>query len=74
MLKAGMNQIAQQITELGEAMRNPPVVSDRWNLLAEIQRFRTRLPRADWRSRLRSSSAVREVAARKWCPGYAEEV
>ncbi len=35
-------QMASGVTQLGEAMRNPAVMGDRWNLLAEVQSFRTR--------------------------------
>lgn len=35
-------QLAQEISHLGERMRSPQVVSDRWNLLADLQSFRQR--------------------------------
>ena len=41
-LQAITQQLAQQITQLGERMRSPAVVSDRWNLLADLQAFRSR--------------------------------
>lgn len=35
-------QLAQEISHLGERMRSPQVVSDRWNLLSDLQSFRQR--------------------------------
>jgi hypothetical protein len=35
-------KLAGQITELGERVRMPEIVADRWALLAEVQAFRTR--------------------------------
>ncbi|MCY1041797.1 hypothetical protein OV208_10785 [Corallococcus sp. bb12-1] len=74
MLQAGMGKLAQSITQLGEAMRNPSVVSDRWQLLAEIQRFR-----ADYREQMsqlvfESASAFGEVSRAQVVPGYEAEV
>nr|WP_227028152.1 hypothetical protein [Corallococcus soli] len=74
LLQAGMGRLAQSITQLGEAMRNPAVVSDRWQLLAEIQRFR-----ADYREQMsqlvfESASAFGEVSRAQVVPGYEAEV
>ncbi|RKG86649.1 hypothetical protein [Corallococcus terminator] len=74
MLQVGMGKLAQSITQLGEAMRNPSVVSDRWQLLAEIQRFR-----ADYREQMsqlvfESASAFGEVSRAQVVPGYEAEV
>lgn len=35
-------EMAAQISSLGERMRSPQVVADRWNLLADLQAFRSR--------------------------------
>lgn len=74
LLQDAMGKLAQSITQLGEAMRNPSVVSDRWQLLAEIQRFR-----ADYREQMsqlvfESASAFGEVSRAQVVPGYEAEV
>ena len=74
MLQEGMTKLAQSITQLGEAMRNPSVVSDRWQLLAEIQRFRS-----DYREQMsqlvfESASTFGEVSRAQVVPGYEAEV
>ncbi|RKH03304.1 hypothetical protein D7Y13_34390 [Corallococcus praedator] len=74
LLQEGMGRLAQSITQLGEAMRNPAVVSDRWQLLAEIQRFRS-----DYREQMSqlvfdSASAFGEVSRAQVVPGYEAEV
>ncbi|NOK37712.1 hypothetical protein D7W79_36335 [Corallococcus exercitus] len=74
MLQEGMAKLAQSITQLGEAMRNPSVVSDRWQLLAEIQRFRS-----DYREQMsqlvfESASTFGEVSRAQVVPGYEAEV
>ncbi|AFE04977.1 hypothetical protein COCOR_03022 [Corallococcus coralloides DSM 2259] len=74
MLQEGMARLAQSITQLGEAMRNPSVVSDRWQLLAEIQRFRS-----DYREQMsqlvfESASTFGEVSRAQVVPGYEAEV
>jgi uncharacterized DUF497 family protein len=69
-----MGEIAQQITELGETMRSPQVVSDRWNLLAEIQRFRTLFRKKLAALVYDSASAFEDVSRRDAIPGYAEDL
>ncbi|NBD13575.1 hypothetical protein [Corallococcus silvisoli] len=74
LLQEGMTRLAQSITQLGEAMRNPSVVSDRWQLLAEIQRFRS-----DYREQMsqlvfESASSFGEVSRAQVVPGYEAEV
>lgn len=73
-LQDAMLQIAAQITELGEAMRSPSVVSDRWNLLAEIQRYRTRFREEIGDLVYDSLSSLGEVHRKDVVPGYAEEL
>jgi len=68
------SRLAQQVTELGEAMRKPEVVSDRWNLLSEIQRFRTRF-REEIGALVHASAAIfADVHPGEVVPGYLEEV
>jgi hypothetical protein len=69
-----MQQIAQGVTQLGEAMRNPSVVSDRWTLLAEIQRFRARFRQQMGNLVFESASTLGEVTRAQVVPGYEAEV
>lgn len=73
-LQEAMSQIAQGITQLGEAMRNPSVVSDRWTLLAEIQRIRARFREQMSNLVFESASLLGEVTRAQVVPGYAAEV
>lgn len=73
-LHEGMEELAQQITQLGEAMRSPSVVSDRWNLLAEIQSFRARFRDVIGRLVFESASTFDEVTRQEVIPGYSEDV
>ena len=73
-LHAVMGRLAQQITELGEGMRKPEVVSDRWNLLSEIQRFRTRFRQEIGTLVHQSASVFADVHQKDVVPGYVEEV
>jgi hypothetical protein len=73
-LQEGMTQMAQQITQLGEAMRNPSVVSDRWTLLAEVQRFRSTFREHIGNLVFATSSAFADVARKEVVPGYEAEV
>lgn len=73
-LHEAMMQMAQQITQLGEAMRNPSVVSDRWTLLAEIQRFRSAFREQVSNLVYASISAFADVARKEVVPGYEAEV
>ncbi|WIG96880.1 hypothetical protein [Myxococcus sp. SDU36] len=73
-LQEAMSQIAQGITQLGEAMRNPSVVSDRWTLLAEIQRVRARFREQMSNLVFESASLLGEVTRAQVVPGYAAEV
>jgi hypothetical protein len=69
-----MTQMAQQITQLGEAMRNPSVVSDRWTLLAEVQRFRSSFREHIGNLVFASISTFADVSRKEVVPGYAEDV
>ncbi len=73
-VQEAMSQIAQGITQLGEAMRNPSVVSDRWTLLAELQRFRARFREQMSNLVFESASTLGEVTRAQVVPGYAAEV
>jgi len=73
-LHTAMTQIAQGITQLGEAMRSPGVVSDRWNLLAEIQRFRALFREQMGALVYESVSELAQVTRREVVPGHEAEV
>ena len=73
-LVRAMNQMAAQITELGETMRNPQVVSDRWNLLATIQKYRTLFRQEIGSLVYDSAAAFGEVNRRDVIPGYADDL
>ncbi|EAU68102.1 hypothetical protein STIAU_5119 [Stigmatella aurantiaca DW4/3-1] len=73
-LRQAMGQVAQEITQLGEAMRNPAVVSDRWTLLAEIQRFRTTFREQIGDLVFNSMSHMVDVARKEVVPGYEADV
>lgn len=67
-------QLGQQITQLGERMRSPAVVSDRWNLLADLQMFRTRFREMIGDLVYLSASAFGEVHRRHVVPGFEEDL
>ncbi len=73
-MQSTMMHIAQQITELGELMRNPQVVSDRWNLLAELQRFRSRFREEIGDLVYDTASMFREIRREEVVPGHAEAI
>lgn len=73
-LQEAMAQMAQQITQLGEAMRNPAVVSDRWMLLSEVQRFRTTFREHIGNLVFESISTFADVARKEVVPGYEADV
>ncbi|MFP2930883.1 hypothetical protein ACLESO_37920 [Pyxidicoccus sp. 3LG] len=74
LLQEAMHQLAQGVTQLGEAMRNPSVVSDRWTLLSEIQRFRARFREQMSNLVFESVSTFGEVTRAQVVPGYEAEV
>lgn len=73
-LQAMTQQLAQQITQLGERMRSPSVVSDRWNLLTDLQLFRSRFREMIGDLVYLSASAFGELHRRDVVPGYQAEV
>lgn len=74
LLTGWMQQLAQGITQLGETMRNPAVVSDRWTLLAEIQRLRERFREQIGNLVFESASAFGPVTRQQVVPGHEAEV
>lgn len=74
LLQGAMGRLAGDITQLGEAMRSPSVVSDRWNLLTEIQRFRSTFREQMGTLVYDSVSAFADVGREEVVPGYEQEV
>ena len=74
LLQGWMQQLAQGVTQLGEAMRNPAVVSDRWTLLAELQRLRARFREQIGNLVFESASAFGPVTRQQVVPGHEAEV
>jgi hypothetical protein len=73
-LRRESDELAALVAQLGERVRTPSVVSDRWNLLAEVQSFRSRF-------RAQVGDLVFDVASRyadlpreALVPGHAEEL
>jgi hypothetical protein len=73
-LRRESDELAALVAQLGERVRNPAVVSDRWNLLAEVQSFRSRF-------RAQVGDLVFDVASRyadlprsALVPGHAEDL
>jgi hypothetical protein len=73
-LRRESDELAALVAQLGERVRTPAVVSDRWNLLAEVQSFRSRF-------RAQAGDLVFDVAIRyadlpreDLVPGHAEEL
>ncbi|MFL5345355.1 MAG: hypothetical protein ACJ8AT_11205 [Hyalangium sp.] len=63
-------RLARRVAELGERVRRPEVVSDRWELMTELQTFRL-----DFRSRMGelvylTASAFEDVRREEVIPGY----
>lgn len=74
LLREAMAEMAQGITQLGETLRDPAVVSDRWSLLAEIQRLRARFRDQIGNLVYDSAGSFAEVTRQEVVPGYAAEV
>ena len=74
LLRGGMEQLAQGVTQMGEVMRNPVVVADRWTLLAEIQRARARFREQIANLVYESASAFGQVLRHQVVPGHEAEV
>lgn len=73
-LHASAERLSKQVSELGQQMRRPEVVSDRWTLMAELQSFR-----ADFRVRIGdlvylTAAAFDHVRREDVVPGYVHQV
>lgn len=72
-IDTAVNDLSQEVNRLGETMRSPSVVSDRWKLLAEVQSFRTRFRRHIGRMVKESVSAFADVSPSDIVPGLIAE-
>ncbi len=66
--------LAREITNLGERMRTPQVVSDRWNLLGDLQEFRGKFRSAAADLIYLSAICFQEVRREEIIPGWREEI
>lgn len=73
-LQEAAQQLAHQVTHLGEQMRSPSVVSDRWNLLANLEEFRTRFREQIGSMVYATAAAFGEVHRKDVVPFYKQEV
>lgn len=73
-LAAASRSLAQQVTQLGESMRNPQVVSDRWNLLATVQACRSRFRQEIGELVHQTALVFAEVHPREVLPLYEQEL
>jgi hypothetical protein len=74
LMRRAMMQMAQGITQLGEMMRNPAVVSDGWTLLEEVQRVRGRFREQMADLVYESASTFADVTRPQVVPGHDSEV
>jgi len=67
-------RLSEQVQALGARVRDPAVVSDRWNLLAEVQAFRTRFREQIGTLVFDAISLFADVDRSDVVPGHSEEV
>ncbi|MBM7119230.1 hypothetical protein [Archangium primigenium] len=73
-LNACAGRLAQRVADLGQRVRQPEVVSDRWALMSELQSFR-----ADFRAQMGdlvylTATAFEDVPREQVVPGYEVQV
>lgn len=66
--------LAREVGRIGTDIRSPKVMSDRWNLLGELQSFRARFREQIGRMVLSSASVFQEVQIQEVVPFIAEEM
>ncbi|MDC0710766.1 hypothetical protein POL68_19980 [Stigmatella sp. ncwal1] len=74
LLQASAVRLARRVADLGERVRRPEVVSDRWGLMTELQTFRL-----DFRSRIGdlvylTAAAFEDVRREDVVPGHTHQV
>lgn len=73
-IRSASSQLFEQVQALGAKVRDPAVVADRWNLLAEVQTFRTRFREQIGTLVFDAISLFSDVDRSDVVPGYADEV
>lgn len=66
--------LSREIANLGERVRSPQVVADRWTLLADLQEFRGKFRGAIGEMIYRTASEFAPVSQIDVVPGWAEDV
>jgi hypothetical protein len=73
-LESAASQLFEQVQTLGGKVRDPAVVADRWNLLAEVQASRTRFREHIGTLVFDLVAPFADVERSEVVPGFAEEV
>lgn len=73
-LRQAASQLFEQVQALGARVRDPSVVADRWNLLAEVQASRTRFREHIGTLVFDLVAPFADVERAEVVPGHAEEV
>jgi hypothetical protein len=73
-LRRQSDELAALVAQLGERVRTPSVVSDRWNLLAEVQSFRSRFRSVVGNLVYDVSSRYADLPRELLVPGYAGDL
>ena len=73
-LKRSSEDLSAQIVALGNRVRSPDIVSDKWNLIAEVQSFRSRFREEIGNLVFKSVSCFAEFHPKEIIPGYGDEL
>jgi hypothetical protein len=73
-LRRESDELAALVAQLGERVRAPSVVSDRWNLLAEVQSFRNRFRSEVGNLVFDIASRYSDLPREVLVPGHAEDL
>ncbi|MBL9037028.1 MAG: hypothetical protein JNG84_00810 [Archangium sp.] len=69
-LQRAVGELREAVSALGARIRDPAVVGDRWNLMAELQQFRFRFRDRIGAMVFETASALGECRRREVDPGY----
>lgn len=69
-IQAGASRLQAEVAELGQRVRDPSVVADRWALIAELQVFRMGFRETIGSMVFESASVLEEVKRKDVEPGY----
>lgn len=70
----GRDRLAAQVAKLGETLRSPAVMSDRWNLLSELQLFRSGFREQMGELVFETASVFAYVQRREVVPGFESDL